>query len=91
MSSPSSATSHDKSNVDYYVDDVVLGSDPDAKRPAFVAPGRRKFFVDIFAEQASLFKKIRQPGSPISCPPLLDLAEVGLSAATSWKQGRRPA
>jgi hypothetical protein len=70
----------DKSNVDYYLDDVVLGSDPDAKRPAFVAPGRRKFFVDIFAEQASLFKRIRQPGSPVSCPPLLDLAEVGLSA-----------
>jgi hypothetical protein len=69
----------DKSNVDYYLDDVVLGSDPDVARPSFVAPGRRKFFVDIFAEQASLFKKIRQPGSPISCPPLLDLAEVGLS------------
>ena len=69
----------DKSNVDFYVDDVVLGSDPGAKRPRFVAPGRRKFFVDTFAEQASLFKKIRQPGSPVSCPPLLDLAEVGFS------------
>ncbi|HTG35524.1 MAG TPA: hypothetical protein VLB76_21600 [Thermoanaerobaculia bacterium] len=69
----------DRSNVDYYVDDVVLGSDIDAKRPRFVAPGRRKFFVDTFAEQASLFKKIRQPGSPVSCPPLLDLAEVGFS------------
>lgn len=69
----------DRSNVDYYVDDVVLGSDIDAKRPRFVAPGRRKFFVDTFAEQASLFKKIRQPGNPVSCPPLLELAEVGLS------------
>lgn len=70
----------DRSNVDYYVDDVVLGSDPNAKRPELVAPGRRKFFVDTFAEQASLFRKIRQPGSPVSCPPLLDLTEVGLSA-----------
>ncbi len=70
----------DRSNVDYYVDDVVLGSDIDAKRPRFVAPGRRKFFVDTFAEQARLFRKSRQPGSPVSCPPLLDLAEVGLSA-----------
>jgi hypothetical protein len=69
----------DRSNVVYYVDDVVLGSDPDAPRPSFVAPGRRKFFVDSFAEQASLFQRLRQPGSPTSCPPLLDLGEVGLS------------
>jgi hypothetical protein len=69
----------DQSNVDYYVDDFVLGSDPAVQRPSFVAPGRRKFFVDIFTEQASLFKKLRQPGSPLSCPPLLDLGEVGLS------------
>jgi len=69
----------DKSNVNYYLDDFVLGSDPGAKRPKLVAPGRRKFFVDTFAEQASLFRKIRQPGSPVSCPPLLDLAEVGFS------------
>jgi hypothetical protein len=69
----------DRSNVVYYVDDVVLGSDPDVPRPSFVAPGRRKFFVDIFAEQASLFQRLRKPGSPTSCPPLLDLGEVGLS------------
>ncbi len=69
----------DKSNVVYYVDDVVLGSDPDAKRPEFVAPGRRKFFVDLFAEQASDFRKLRQPGSPLSCPPVLNLSEAGLS------------
>lgn len=70
---------NDKSNVVYYVDDVVLGSDPDAKRPAFVAPGRRKFFVDLFAEQASEFRKLRQPGSPLSCPPVLNLSEAGLT------------
>ena len=68
----------DKSNVVYYVDDVVLGSDPDLKRPKFVAPGRRKFFVDLFADQASEFRKLRQPGSPLSCPPLLSLSEAGL-------------
>ncbi|HEY4563523.1 MAG TPA: hypothetical protein VIJ36_11115 [Thermoanaerobaculia bacterium] len=69
----------DKSNVVYYLDDVVLGSDPDAKRPEFVAPGRRKFFVDLFAEQASEFRKLRQPGSPLSCPPVLNLSEAALT------------
>jgi hypothetical protein len=69
----------DKSSVVYYVDDVVLGSDPDARRPEFVAPGRRKFFVDLFAEQASDFRRLRQPGSPLSCPPVLSLSEAGLS------------
>jgi hypothetical protein len=69
----------DKSNVVYYLDDVVLGSDPDAKRQEFVAPGRRKFFVDLFAEQASQFRRLRLPGSPLSCPPVLNLSEAGLS------------
>jgi hypothetical protein len=69
----------DRSNVVYYVDDFVLGSDRGAERPPFVAPGRRKFFVDQFAEQASLFRRLRQPGSPSSCPAVVDVAELGLS------------
>ncbi|HEV8580447.1 MAG TPA: hypothetical protein VGX68_15380 [Thermoanaerobaculia bacterium] len=69
----------DRSNVVYYVDDFVLGSERGAKPPPFVAPGRRKFFVDRFAEQASLFRRLRQPGSPSSCPAVLDVAEVGIS------------
>ena len=40
----------DTSNVVYYVDDIVIGtSAPLAQRP-FVAPGRRKLFVDAFTE-----------------------------------------
>lgn len=70
----------DRSNVVYYLDDFVLASDRDAERPSFVAPGRRKLFVDLFAEQASLFKRLRQPGSPLACPPVLDLKEAGLSS-----------
>jgi len=70
----------DRSNVVYYVDDFVLASgDGDAERRPFVAPGRRKFFVDLFAEQASLFRRLKQPGSPTSCPAVLDLTEAGLS------------
>jgi hypothetical protein len=70
----------DRSNVVYYLDDFVLASDRAAKQPSFVAPGRRKLFADLFAEQASLFKRLRQPGSPLACPPVLDLAEAGLSS-----------
>jgi hypothetical protein len=72
----------DRSNVDYYVDDFVLGSlgsDPGAARPAFVAPGRRKFFVDSYTEEASEFHRLRKSGSPLSCPPVLALDEVGLA------------
>jgi hypothetical protein len=69
----------DRSNVDYYVDDFVLGSDAGAARPAFAAPGRRKFFVDSYSEEASEFHRLRKPGSPLSCPPILALDEVGLA------------
>jgi tetratricopeptide (TPR) repeat protein len=69
----------DKSSTVYYLDDLVLGSDPDARRPDLVAPGRRKLFVDRLVEQNSEFHKLRQPGSPLACPPVLNLSEAGLS------------
>lgn len=70
----------DRSNVVYYVDDFVLTSDGIPDRRPFVAPGRRKFFVDRFAEQASLFKRLSKPGSPLACPAILDWEELGLSS-----------
>lgn len=36
----------DHSNVIYYVDDVIIATDRQVKMPPFVAPGRRKLFVD---------------------------------------------
>ena len=36
----------DRSNVVYYVDDVVLATDRKIKLPRFIAPGRREYFVD---------------------------------------------
>jgi hypothetical protein len=69
----------DRTHADFFIDDFVLTSGGDGEPPPFVAPGRRKFFVDRFAEQASLFQKLRQPGSPSTCPAVLDLREVGLS------------
>jgi hypothetical protein len=70
----------DRSNAVYYIDDFVLTSDGIPDRRPFVAPGRRKFFVDLFAEQASLFKRLRKPGSPLPCPAVLDWMELGLSS-----------
>jgi hypothetical protein len=36
----------DRSNVIYYVDDVVVATDRKIKLPRFIAPGRRQYFVD---------------------------------------------
>jgi hypothetical protein len=41
---------HDRSNVLYYVDDVVISSERRRAQAPFVAPGRRKLFVDLFVE-----------------------------------------
>jgi hypothetical protein len=70
----------DRSNAVFYIDDLVLTSDGIPDRQPFVAPGRRKFFVDRFAEQVSLFKRLRKPGSPLLCPTVLELAELGVSS-----------
>lgn len=40
----------DSSNVVYYVDDIVIGTSEAVVRRPFVAPGRRKLFIDAFAE-----------------------------------------
>lgn len=62
----------DTSNVDYFVDDVTLSSDrPPARRP-FVAPGRRKLFVD-------LFRAYRQRLLERRCLPPRDAEELGLA------------
>lgn len=41
------APGRDDSNVIYYVDDLVIATDRNVKMPPFVAPGRRKLFVDM--------------------------------------------
>ena len=40
----------DTSNVVYYVDDIVIGTSESVVQRPFVAPGRRKLFIDAFAE-----------------------------------------
>src|SRR5262245_21030474 len=41
-------TGADESNVIYYVDDVIVGVDESVTQLPFVAPGRRKLFVDYW-------------------------------------------
>src|SRR5258705_15618 len=49
---------NDLSNVGYYVDDVVIGTDEGGRAlPPFVAPGRRKLFVDLFRDYQKLLRE----------------------------------
>jgi hypothetical protein len=63
----------DLSNVVYFVDDVLLFSDPAPALPPFVAPGRRRLFVEVL-------EGYREPlGAAPSCPPALSVEELGLA------------
>ena len=78
----------DLSSVVYYVDDVLVVRDRPVELPQMVAPGRRRFFADLFAEK---------PGDLLrQCPPPrsfdeLGAAATGEAAATSaladWEEG----
>lgn len=75
----------DTSNVVYYVDDVVIGTDESVAQLPFVAPGRRKLFVDLFAEyQKQLRERPRclsltgPDDLGLSSSDLADLAREGL-------------
>ena len=62
----------DDSNVTFYVDDVILGTDEKVTLGPFVAPGRRKLFIDRWRETRALM--VKNPG----CPPVLSFADFGL-------------
>jgi len=62
----------DDSNVTFYVDDVAIGTDEKLTLGRFVAPGRRKLFIDRWKEARELLA--RNP----SCPPVLGLSDFGL-------------
>jgi tetratricopeptide (TPR) repeat protein len=64
----------DKSNVTYYVDDVVISIDQVLTQKPFVAPGRRKLFVDRWNDY---YKEMRQHPNVI---PATDLSDFGLQA-----------
>jgi hypothetical protein len=63
----------DDSDVTFYVDDVILGTDEKVVLQPFVAPGRRKLFIDRWREAKLLMTK-----NP-KCPPVMSLADFGLN------------
>jgi hypothetical protein len=69
----------DASNVTYYVDDVVLGTDEQVARLPFVAPGRRKLFFEMFTEYQRLLQE-KPRCLPVSAPSDLGLSDEDLSA-----------
>jgi tetratricopeptide (TPR) repeat protein len=79
-------TSEDKSNVTYYVDDVMVGIDESIVHLPFVAPGRKKLFIDYWREAQRTRRS--QPG-PIEAVGLADFGvrqrEIeALKAAGLW-------
>ena len=69
----------DDSNVAYYVDDVVLSTDEKVPLGPFVAPGRRKLFVDRWKEA----RKLSSAARGAKCPPILSLADFGLEQSVT--------
>ena len=61
----------DDSRVVYYVDDVVIGSDASVAALPFVAPGRRRLFIDSFAEYQRLLRERPR------CLPATDPEDLG--------------
>jgi len=79
-------TNEDKSNVTYYVDDVIVGIDESIVHLPFVAPGRKKLFIDYWNEAQRTRRS--QPG-PIEAMGLADFGirqkEIeALKAAGLW-------
>ncbi|HKP71464.1 MAG TPA: hypothetical protein VJT82_00910 [Pyrinomonadaceae bacterium] len=64
----------DKSNVTYYVDDVVISVDRPVTQKPFATPGRRKLFVDRWDDY---YKGMLQHPNLI---PAIDLSDFGIRA-----------
>jgi len=65
----------DASKVVYYVDDVLVGVDEAIIHQPFVAPGRRKLFVDYW--NSAQQRRAARPG-PL---PVMSLGDLGIGAA----------
>jgi tetratricopeptide (TPR) repeat protein len=66
---------HDTSNVEYYVDDVMVTVDVPIPQAPFLAPGRRKLFMD---EWNDAIKAMR---AKPACLPVTDLGDFGFGEA----------
>lgn len=61
----------DETSADYYVDDILVSTDRAVSLPPFVAPGRRKLFVDAWRDYVKANSERR------GCPPLLRSEDAG--------------
>jgi len=62
----------DRQNAAYYVDDVILASHQSVAQADFIAPGRRKLFVDIWNDyHQALYGQIQ-------CLPAVQSADLGV-------------
>jgi tetratricopeptide (TPR) repeat protein len=65
----------DTSDVTYFVDDVSIATSRDVAVPPLVAPGRRKLFVDAFAELR------RTQDEKVRCLPAVSLRDFGIDGS----------
>src|SRR5262245_9867234 len=80
----------DASNVTYYVDDVVLGTDEKVAQLPFVAPGRRRLFFEMFTEYSRLLQE-KPRCLPVAAPADLGLGDEDVRAFQKEKAGTSPA
>ena len=63
----------DKSSVSYYIDDFILSSSQLQELPPYIAPGKRKLWIDAWFDVQSLEK------GKIVCIPPTDFRDLGIS------------
>lgn len=77
----------DRSSVTYYVDDVMIGTDAQILLGPFVAPGRRKLFIDRWHETQKLTRAANGCAAPLSVEDFglhdADVAELEQSGHVS--------
>lgn len=86
----------DRSDVEYFVDDVLVGTDARVLQAPFMAPGRRKLFIDAFQETQRMLQ------TRLRCFPIRTVRDLGLNeqdlsaqavslleqpALASWREG----
>jgi len=76
----------DVSSAAYYVDDIIIGVGKEMALAPFVAPGRRKLFIDRWWEYQTLLQ------SELRCLPAQGPEDFGISGTELWRvlgdQGR---
>lgn len=68
----------DKSNVVYYLDDVIIGTDKNIINQPFKAPGRRKLFFDYLQDYQA-----KNYSHPV-CLPVDGLEDIGLDDTNGY-------